>query len=438
MQKYWYACVWLILAVATSAFAGVSVTTPWSGSTVGTSVHYVASGSSSTCKDGVASMGIYVDNDLKYVAQGDQINTYMSFSPGAYNTVVEEWDNCGGATYTAVPITATNKTGVWVMKPANNSSVSSPVNYVATATTTCSKGVASMGIYINNVLTYTTPGNSLNTNLTMNSGTYNTVVEEWDYCGGASYTPIKITVGSGGGGGGGGNGSTLYNIQASGGWNSWGEYPPDYNICNPCGSGVTWSMEQHIQNPSRDGNATQFNIGGNTPYSDALFSNPLIGQGSTQGLPDNNHTLLPTLHNFTYDAYFYTSDLSVVQVLEFDISMYMNGVSMIWGHQCNLLGGNVWDIWDNTSNHWVSTGVSCNPIDNGWNHLTLQVQRESNNTLLFQSITLNGVQHTINQYYSPSTAPQNWWGVTVNYQMDGNYKQSPYTTYLDNFDFTYY
>ncbi len=38
MQKYGYGCVCLILAVATSAFAGVNVTTPWSGSTVGTSV----------------------------------------------------------------------------------------------------------------------------------------------------------------------------------------------------------------------------------------------------------------------------------------------------------------------------------------------------------------------------------------------------------------
>jgi hypothetical protein len=26
----------------------------------------------------------------------------------------------------------------------------------------------------------------------------------------------------------------------------------------------------------------------------------------------------------------------------------------------------------------------------------------------------------------------------VNYQMDGNSKQTPYTTYLDNFTFTYW
>ena len=44
---------------------------------------------------------------------------------------------------------------VTVTKPTNNSTVTSPVQFVATAsTTTCSKGVASMGIYVNNKLTY--------------------------------------------------------------------------------------------------------------------------------------------------------------------------------------------------------------------------------------------------------------------------------------------
>jgi hypothetical protein len=44
----------------------------------------------------------------------------------------------------------------------------------------------------------------------------------------------------------------------------------------------------------------------------------------------------------------------------------------------------------------------------------------------------------INQYYAPGSAPSNWWGVTVNYQMDGNDKPSANTTYLDNFTLTYW
>jgi hypothetical protein len=266
------------------------------------------------------------------------------------------------------------------------------------------------------------------TNVTPSTTTTYTATAQGE--GGTAKASTTVTVQS--------NGTPLPNLQASGGWKSWGELPPGYAICSyPC-PGVTWSMKQGIKTPSLSGDATQFNIGGTKPYADVLWSNPLIGQGSTQGLPDTGHTLLPTLHNFTYDAYFYPTNLGVTQVLELDISMYFDGVGLIWGHQCNILGGHVWDIWDNVGHRWVSTSVACNPVNNAWNHVTIQVQRESDNSLLFQSITLNGKTTPINQYYAPGSAPQNWWGITVNYQMDGNYKQSSYTTFLDNFSFTYW
>jgi hypothetical protein len=56
--------------------------------------------------------------------------------------------------------------------------------------------------------------------------------------------------------------------------------------------------------------------------------------------------------------------------------------------------------------------------------------------LLYQSITLNGVTSQLNQYYDPGAAP-GWYGITVNYQMDGNYQQSPYSVYLDQLTFSY-
>jgi len=85
--------------------------------------------------------------------------------------------------------------GVSVSSPGNNSSDSSPVHFVASATTSCSGGVSAMGIYTAPfVLAYKVSGSSLNTNLTLPAGTYNTEVQEWDKCGGASKTPITITV----------------------------------------------------------------------------------------------------------------------------------------------------------------------------------------------------------------------------------------------------
>jgi phosphatidylinositol-3-phosphatase len=88
--------------------------------------------------------------------------------------------------------------GVFVSSPVSGSTVSSPVHFVASATTTCSAGVSSMGIYTApSVLAYKVSGATLNTYLTLSNGTYNTVVQEWDKCGGASKTPITITVSGG-------------------------------------------------------------------------------------------------------------------------------------------------------------------------------------------------------------------------------------------------
>ena len=61
--------------------------------------------------------------------------------------------------------------------------------------------------------------------------------------------------------------------------------------------------------------------------------------------------------------------------------------------------------------------------------------RTSDNRLLFRSITLNGQTAAINRYDNPTN--RNWWGVTVNYQIDGNVNKDAYTVYVDKVSFTY-
>ena len=415
--------------LAVSAFGTVNATSPASGAVVASPVAFAGTASSTSCASGVASMGVYIDDKLTYVSNGTSLTTSLSLAPGSHKTVIEEWDYCGGASFVILPITVTAQAGLWVTSPANNTTVGSPVQYAATASTSsCAKGIASMGVYVNNQLNFVSQGPTLNTAIFLAPGTYNTVVEEWDYCGGASYTPLTITVA----------GKMLSNLQASGGWVGYGEFAPSYDICTSCGSGVTYSMNQGITAPSLAGNATQFNLGGTTPYSDVLWTNPLLGDKSSQGLPDKPHTLVPSLHNFTLDLYFYGSDLGASQVLEFDINQYFGGMSFIWGNQCRIAGGHQWDIWDNVNQKWVATGVPCYPVDNSWNHVTIAGQRTSDNRLYFQSITLNKVTTQVNKYYQPSTVPSGWNGITVNFQTDGNYLQSPYNVLLDKFSFVYW
>jgi hypothetical protein len=283
------------------------------------------------------------------------------------------------------------------------------------------------------LLAFKVSGANLNTVLTLPAGVNHTVVEEWDNCGGAVSTPIVVTVGSSAQSG------QFANLHQQSGWTGYALLPPLYNICPSCvpgGPQLTWAMTPGVSSPALSGNSTRMDVGGQTVYSDALWNNHLIGDFSSQGLPDSSHSIAPNLHNFTYDVYFYATDLSVSQALEFDINQFVNGQSFIWGHECRIVGGNEWDIWDNPGQKWHPTGIPCNPVNNSWNHLVIQVQRTSDNQLLFQSISLNGQTATLNYYESPT--PTTWYGITINYQQDGNYNQKPYSIWLDKLTFTYW
>ncbi len=417
-----------------SGAAEVQVAAPADNSTTATQVQYVAS-STTPCSKGVSAIGIYTSPGvLAYRTQGASLNTLLTLNPGTYHTVVQEWDGCGGSAYTPVTIQVKGPSSggqVTVSAPQVNSTVSPTVQYVASASSSCPSGVAAMGIYTApGVLAYKTAGTQINTLLTLNPGVYHTVVEEWDKCGGASVAPVAITVGGGSGAG------VFSNLHQQPGWAGYGLLPPQYNLCSTCSPQITEAMTQNVPSPSLSGNSTRMDIGGDTVYSDGFWNNHLIGDFSTQGMPDSNHTIVPSLHNFTYDVYFYANDLGVSQALEFDINQFVGGNSYIWGHECRVAGGNEWDIWDNPGQTWHPTGIPCNPLPNAWNHLVLQVQRTSDNHLLFQSITLNGTTSVLNYYESPTATT--WYGVSINYQQDGDYKQTPYSIWLDKLNFSYW
>lgn len=443
-MKKLFAPIVLPLLFTLSAFAGVNVASPSNGSTVGSPVHFVAT-ASTNCSKGVASIGIYTAPfKLAHVNNGASLNTNLTLDPGTYHTTVEEWDNCGGATTTSVTITVneSSKSGVFVTSPANGSTVTSPVKFTATSTTSCSKGVAAMGIYSAPFKkAFTSGGSSLNTSLSLSPGTYNTTVEEWDNCGGATATPVKITV-SGSGDSSKGNtsdpppsgGKTFTNLQDSK-WLGYGELPPGYGICSDCSPTVTWGLQHGISSPSMSGSAAKFSLGGKHAYSDALWNNHVIGDGSTQGLPDNSHALTASLHNFTYDVYFYAANIKLAEALEFDIGQFFNNKGYMYGTECRVTKGD-WAIWDNIHKKWVSANIPCTAKSNTWNHLVIQFQRTSDNNLKYVSISLNGTTYTLNKTYAPYSTP-GWHGVVVNFQLDGNVNQTPYSVYVDKLNLTY-
>lgn len=231
------------------------------------------------------------------------------------------------------------------------------------------------------------------------------------------------------------NAVTLSNVQSSSwNWQSWGQIGPDWSDCAaPCPESV-WNEYYGVSNPSKSGNATEFQVTPNMPYADVLNTVSLIGQNAAN--TDADHTLLPSMHHFTYDADFYVDDPSVTSGLEFDISLWMdsNG-GMTFGTQCSFLGEGDWDVWNNATAHWTDTGKPCK-LQQGWNHVTLQFKRESDNSTTYEAIVINGTSYNLNWTLSPGNSPGGWWGLTANYQMDSDKNGDPMTTYVDNMNIT--
>jgi hypothetical protein len=407
------------------------VSSPVNHSTVASPVNFVATAAATTCAAGMASIRVYSGKTLLASQSGATLNQRVSLGNGVHSTNVIALDKCGGSLSAPVSVTVKTPqpTKVVVASPANNSQAQSPVNFVATATTgTCAAGIESVGVYSGGQLLASQTGASFNGEVTLPVGVQTATVEALDNCGRTASTPVSFTVE--------GQPSSLSNLQADTGWESYGQLPPKYVDCSPC-SGFSWAMTQGIATPSQSGDATEFDTSGTVPFAVALWVDPVLGSYSTHGLPDKSHTLIPTLYHFTYDTDFYVTNASIVQALEFDVAMYLNGAGMFWGTQCAAGGDGDWDMLDKGAKGWVSSGVPCE-LANGWNHLTLNFQRAPGNKLLYQSVTLNGVTSTLNITYPSQAVSTSWYGVTVNYQMDGNRQQASDTTYLDNLTLTYW
>src|ERR1700761_6420449 len=132
-MKYFRLVLLIIFAFTASAYATVTVSSPSAGSTVTSPVSYSATATTSTCAKGVASMGIYVNNKLTYTVKGSSLSTSLSLAPGAEHTVVEEWDKCGGATYTTINLTATSATQTTVTLTANPTTIAAGASSTLTA-----------------------------------------------------------------------------------------------------------------------------------------------------------------------------------------------------------------------------------------------------------------------------------------------------------------
>ena len=281
-----------------------------------------------------------------------------------------------------------------------------------------------MLLYVDDVKLFASYSSSLNYTATLATGTRNIAIKSWDDSGKEYDDLFTINVSSSGTStttsttSAPGSATVFSNIQGMSNWQS----------CAACagagGSGpvAPYGMTQHVGSPSMDGNSTQFWIGGSTPYSDVLWWRNLVG-GGEQSTNTN-------AHHFVYDLYYYVTDPSAPEAIEYDVDQYVSGRSLIFGSQCDYRGDGQWDVWDNVNSHWISTGISCGTLQGyTWNHVVLEFERTSDNRLHYVSLTLNGSKHYLDWYYNSTST--SWSGVDVNFQLDGNYKQQNYSAWVD-------
>src|SRR3954463_2235463 len=89
------------------AFAGVTVSSPTAGSSLGSPVHFVASASSTSS---VNAMKIYVDNNVAYSVSASKLDTNVTMSAGSHYVVVQAWDTSGNVLKTPMNITVSSVT----------------------------------------------------------------------------------------------------------------------------------------------------------------------------------------------------------------------------------------------------------------------------------------------------------------------------------------
>lgn len=153
---------------------------------------------------GSSVLAVAASNATQVTIKGSDGSSYTLSPGGGDQTVTPRATTSYTATATGangsvtsmavVAVSSIPANGVTVSSPINNSTVSSPVHYAATASSTCSKGVSAIGLYVNNQRVVVQNGSSLNYNFIVAAGSYKTVVQEWDGCGGSTTAPVQITV----------------------------------------------------------------------------------------------------------------------------------------------------------------------------------------------------------------------------------------------------
>jgi len=180
------------LTVSVNNQPTVTILTPAAGSNVSSPINVQAS---ATASGGhwITGWWVYLDGVAKYNGGSvNSININLAASTGSHTITVRAWDSSGASA--SQTFTVQVKTlGVNITAPSSGSSIGSPVNVTANASS--ANPITWWTVYIDSVRSYTqNSGNAINTSIGMPSGTHSVVVRAWDSTGAYGDQTVSVTV----------------------------------------------------------------------------------------------------------------------------------------------------------------------------------------------------------------------------------------------------
>lgn len=415
-----------LLGISAPAFAGVTVTSPANSSTVTSPVKFAATATTSGCSKGIASIGIYVDNQLKYVANATSLNTSLPIAAGQHNVVVQDWDHCGGFSKTPLALNVTAATAqravsfgtIAVATPVSGENVTSPFLLSATNSTCEAQPVSAMAYSIDSSsqLMGLVHATSLAAQVSVSRGAHVLHVKSWGSDSAACDSDISVNAVTSAASVVPSSATATRNVQSFLDWKA--QHDPGTNVSGGTTSSGTLGL---VTSPSVSGAAMRFNTtfqnsGGELYWSD--FGNDTTSQ------------------NWFLDEEVYIASGSVISNIESDLNQVdPNGNTIIMGFQCDHYSG-TWDYaYTDTKPHWQKSTQHCDArkwTTNAWHHVQIWFSRDSSDNVTYRAVWLDNVQQDINATVHSSLA-LGWAKVDVlNYQVDGYGTSGTSTTYLDN------
>lgn len=171
--------------------------------------------------------------------------------------------------------------------------------------------------------------------------------------------------------------------------------------------------------PSLDGKSAKLFLGGDKPYTNAIWWNRVGAQDSAT--------------NFVLEFDYYMKDPAVSQGIEFAASQTRGGYRYKFSTQCSFAKG-YFQVWDSQNKKWVATSVPCARLTPYvWHHIVGEYKRSSGKAL-FVSITVDGKKYYVNRSFNPEPLAAS--AINVHLQLNGNSSQKDYYVWVDKMKLT--